>query len=254
MKKVIITLIISVVFLPLQAQFDTFKYVVVPVQFKAFTQANLHKTSTLIKYYLDQRGYPAVYDLGESEELVSSPCLAVYTRLNDNSGMFTTKVSLTFLDCEGKIVFETQEGRSKEKDYQTAFKEAIEQAMLSFNGMNYSYRPPPEAQQKEESAVQAEPSPPVPPPPAPVVGTAAVAINKQEIGEVLYAQAIENGFQLVDSSPKVRMKLMKSSRENTYIALIDGQPKGTIYQKDDTWIHEYVKDGEIIQTPLNIKF
>lgn len=253
MKKAIITLIISVLLLPLHAQFDAFKYVVVPVQFEAFPQANQHKTSTLIKFYLEQYGYPAVYDLGKSETLEASPCLGVYTQFNDDSNLFSTKVSLTFVDCEGKIVFETQEGRSKEKDYQKAYKEAIEQAFLSFNGKGYTYRPP-AAAQDAMVVTQTEASANIPPPPPPAVGTATVASARQSPEEVWYAQAIENGFQLVDSSPKIRMKLLKSSRENTYIAVVDGQADGTVYLNGDTWIHEFARDGEIRQTPLNIKF
>ena len=134
MRKVLMILGISVLCASAQAQFDAYKYVVVPVQFEAFREANQHKTSTLIKYFFDERGYPAIYDLGKPE--------AVYTRLNDTSNLFLTRVSLTFVDCEGKIVFETQEGRSKVKDYRDAYKAAIEQAFQSFNGMAYTYRAP----------------------------------------------------------------------------------------------------------------
>ena len=252
------------------AQFDAFKYVVVPAQFEAFKQANMHKTSTLVKYHLDQRGYPAVYDLGRPDELKRAPCMAVYTQFLDDSNLFATRVRLRFVDCEGKIVFETKEGYSKEKEYQVAYKEVIEEAFTSFDGMNYSYSPPAEPEtaaggpaettQKEVSAAGQEPEHPAAQENPTAPATASVAMRPADASpsgatELLYAQPIEGGYQLVDSRPEIRMLLMESSSgKDSYVAVVDGASAGTVYREGDAWIHEYFKDGKVVRTPLNIKF
>lgn len=70
---------------------------------------------------------------------------------------------------------------------------------------------------------------------------------------VLYAQEISNGYQLVDSTPKIRMKLFKSSSPNVYVAEAD-TIKGVVYTKNDKWFFEYYKDNQLVTKELNIKF
>src|SRR5690606_9893925 len=74
---------------------------------------------------------------------------------------------------------------------------------------------------------------------------------KKEFSGVLYAQAIDNGFQLVDSSPKVVYKIKNTSMENVF--LVEGK-NATLYKKGDVWILEYYDNDVLKQEELNIKF
>ena len=71
--------------------------------------------------------------------------------------------------------------------------------------------------------------------------------------DVWYAQALPNGYQLVDSSPKIRMKLLKSSTDKVYMAQSDDH-SGMVYQKEGKWIFEYYDGDDLVQKELNIKF
>jgi hypothetical protein len=71
--------------------------------------------------------------------------------------------------------------------------------------------------------------------------------------DVWYAQALPNGYQLVDSSPKIRMRLLKSSKDNVYMAQSDEQ-NGMVYQKEGKWIFEYYAGDKLVQEELKIKF
>ena len=83
-------------------------------------------------------------------------------------------------------------------------------------------------------------------------GDATSAIS--DIGEkVLYAQELANGYQLVDSTPKIRMKLKKSSLPDFYLADAAGTP-GVVFQKDGTWFFEYYSGEELMTKELEIKF
>jgi len=68
---------------------------------------------------------------------------------------------------------------------------------------------------------------------------------------LLYAQAIDNGFQLVDSTPKVLYRIKNTGLSNVF--LIEGQ-ESIIYQLDGHWVLEYYKNGKLTQDILNIKF
>lgn len=88
----------------------------------------------------------------------------------------------------------------------------------------------------------------------------AVTVSQENIEEtvaesldVLYAQAIPNGFQLVDSSPKVILKLLKTSLSNTYLAEKDSG-NGLVYQKNGQWFLEYYEGSNLKVEKLNIKF
>ena len=271
---------------PVWGQLDSYKYVVVPTHFDHFRLANQYQTSTTIKYLFTENGFPAVYDTEQPTELKIQPCLGAYTRLHDESGMFTTKVRLELVDCEGKTVFESAEGTSKEKDYVRAYREALRQAFRSFAGRSYSYTPPaaeqtpaaqslalppalPEPAQPSPSAGQAvalgaaatppaaEPAAAVPavePEPVPPAQTVAAANESAQEQETWYAQPIANGYQLVDSTPKIRMKLVNTSRSDTYLALIEGEARGTVFLSDGVWVHEYFEEGALQRQVLHIKF
>ncbi|WP_281542440.1 hypothetical protein [Maribacter aestuarii] len=71
--------------------------------------------------------------------------------------------------------------------------------------------------------------------------------------DVWYAQELPNGYQLVDSSPKIRMRLLKSSKDNVYMAQSDDH-NGMVYQKEGKWIFEYYEGDTLVHKELKIKF
>ncbi|WP_324023632.1 hypothetical protein QSV08_12290 [Maribacter sp. BPC-D8] len=81
----------------------------------------------------------------------------------------------------------------------------------------------------------------------------SLEVKKPSPKEMLYAQATDNGYQLVDSSPKVRMNLLKSSADNVFMAKTDTK-NGMVYQKEGNWIFEYYENDKLVQEELNIKF
>ena len=264
-KKPLISLLL-ILFVQLgHAQLDRYKYIIVPLQFEGFTKENQFRTSTLIKYLFTQEGFNVVYDDKIPPDLATKPCSGLKVRLVDSSSLFLTKIKLALEDCYGQVVFETPEGKSKLKEYEPAYREAIEGAFTVLVGTGYSYNP------SEASAEAGPPPPPTqaerllnPPSSKPepaAVAVAAVAVEtaatvEEDDGapELWYAQAVDNGYQLVDSSPKVRMKLVKTTQENTFIAMVDDAPMGVVYQKEGQWWHEYYEEGKVQVRKLRIKF
>lgn len=71
--------------------------------------------------------------------------------------------------------------------------------------------------------------------------------------EILIAQVIPNGYQLINSASKVIMQLLNSSTENVFIGQGEGK-SGMVFQKNGTWIFEHYSGAELVQEELNIKF
>ena len=85
---------------------------------------------------------------------------------------------------------------------------------------------------------------------APVKSTDAVS-NQPE--GTLYAQAIANGYQLIDTTPKIVLTLLKTSAENYFIAS-NAAVNGIVLKKNQDWFFEYYKDGKLISEKLAVKF
>ncbi|NHF58253.1 hypothetical protein FK220_002790 [Flavobacteriaceae bacterium TP-CH-4] len=70
---------------------------------------------------------------------------------------------------------------------------------------------------------------------------------------LLYAQEIPNGYQLVDSSPKVVLKIFNTSVTDVYTAQSDNRT-GVVYKKEGKWFYEYYVGEDLTVQELNIKF
>lgn len=280
MKKIVFILLLTFCLQSFgQNEINNYKYIIVPKQFDAFKNPNQYQTSTLIKYLFTEKGFNVIYDDALPAELSSNRCLGLLVALNDESGMFSTKASLSLKDCNSKEIYKTEEGLSKIKEYKSSYDEAIREAFnSSFANFNYSYKK--EASDpitvsfkndvkevKEESipvekivnqvdseavviketssevmtSVKASPTP-------------AITIEKEVLKDVVYAQNIPNGYQLVDSTPKIIMKIFKTSQPNIYLGEETSGASGLVYTKDGVWYFEYYSGDKLIVKALTIKF
>lgn len=74
---------------------------------------------------------------------------------------------------------------------------------------------------------------------------------EEPTSDVLYAQEIGNGFQLVDNTPKVVYKIIKTGVTDVF--LVEGK-SAIIYKKGNTWSIEYSTGSTVVKETLNIKF
>ena len=163
---------------------------------------------------------------------------------------------MLFKDCFGKTVYESETGTSKEKDYSLAYTEALNKAFVSIDALNYKYVET--TAKKEIDAVPAQP--------VAVVNTVKEVVKapekmvaevvKKEVAEAdvyLYAQPVANGFQLVDTTPKVVMKVFKTSNANCFIADKEGI-NGVLVAKEGLWFFEYYKNDKLMSEKVAVKF
>ncbi|RDY60675.1 hypothetical protein DX873_00400 [Flagellimonas nanhaiensis] len=274
----------------MKGQLNDYKYIVVPKRFEAFKIENRHQTSTMVKHFFALNGFNAVYEDVMPEDLANNRCLGLTADLLDNSSLFTTKTIIVLRDCQNNEVFRTIEGRSRSKEFRIAYKEAIENSFASFKSMDYAYKPKKEVVENKKEApitvsfkndikslenkpdskvVEQEATPENQtykdrtPKPSTMTKVDKVEEMATEIetkkpvsepqGSLLYAQPIDNGYQLIDSTPKVIMKLQKTSVDNIFLADYDGK-NGMVYKKGDKWLLEYSENGKTQQKELNIKF
>jgi len=261
------------------AQLNNYKYIIVPKKFEAYKTVNKYQTSTLVKYYFEQNGFNAVYDDALPSDLANERCLGLVADIEDSSSLFATKLNITLKDCNNVEVFRSMEGKSRIKEFNESYKDAIQKAFVSFSGMNYSYVPKTKVKVQDEApvtisfkddvkTVEEEPAKyvveqkstmdeqvykAIEPKPSNITRAVVEKTELPDPSSVLYAQAIGNGYQLVDSSPKVVLKLEETSMDNVFITSYSGN-NALVFKKNDKWILEYSDNGEKIQKELNIKF
>ncbi len=76
-------------------------------------------------------------------------------------------------------------------------------------------------------------------------------IEVKEASNLLYAQPIENGFQVVDTTPKVVMILMETAKSNIFI--VKGQD-AIVYKEEGSWFLSKNDGTKVSIEALNIKF
>ncbi len=268
-----------------QNELNAYKYIIVPKKFEAFKNSNEYLTSTLIKHLFTEKGFETVYADELPEELKQNRCSGLEVNLLDNSAMFSTKTVILLKDCSEKEIFRSVQGTSREKEYKTAFAQAIRQSFKSFDRINYVYKAPTkdaapiavsfkddvkqlveenknessgtktvvfqEATRENQSFKSMEPT-----------NTSSTfrkgdQTNSSEKStkteSILYAQQTSNGFQLVDSTPKIQYRLYSSTNPATFWAVTETK-KGIVFQKEGKWYFEYFENEQTETQELVIKF
>ncbi|WP_461532329.1 hypothetical protein [Sinomicrobium sp.] len=238
-----------------QSSVDGYKYVIVPKKFDFLRSEDQYQVNALTKFLFEKYNFTAVYADEMSAEIQSNTCLGLRADVKNESNLFTTKLKVELTNCRGELVFASEIGSSKEKDYKGAYHEALRKAFKSIEMLNYSYDASKSivASQNPVVSVPAKATNPepvaehkTPPSSAPAVQQAAKAT-----GEVLYAQPIEYGYQLVDQTPKIVFVLQNTSVENVFIIK---DKNGMLTLKDGKWIAEYYENGERVLQELEIRF
>lgn len=246
-KLVFLVFVISAFTVFGQNNINAYKYVIVPKKFDFLKKPDQYKTSGLTKFLLKENGFTAFFnDEKLPDDLASNKCLALTAIIKDNSGFLVTKSIVEFRDCFGKVIYKSSEGKSRKKDYRRAYQEAIRNAFKSVAQLKYSYTPNTTTIVKEE--VKTKVTTPVV---TKVVPKTSTVTNNSKV-TVLYAQALANGYQLVNTKPEVVFMILKTSLENVFIIK---DKNGILYKKGNTWIAEIPKtDGSTTQDLYEIKF
>lgn len=286
-KFMVFVLIIISNLLVAQQSLNEYKYLIVPNKFDFLKYDDQYQLNSLTKFLFNKEGFQTLFT-GDVRpiELISNPCLGLTSKVNNNSGLLSTKLVIELVNCRNETVLTSAEGRSKVKDYKKGYHEALREAFNSITELNYSYEPvkklvvPDNQIEKEkvedvpfqlvENRVVVK---------EPEVIEKVVEIkeeskvidtiveqevqnvkNEVEVKEVtelavptnlLYAQPNPYGFQLVDSTPKVVYILLKTDKSEVYILK---DKNGIVFKKDNQWIAEYYVANELVKRVLEVKF
>lgn len=268
-----------------QPNLNNYKYVIVPKKFDFLKDPNQYRLNELAKFLFEKNGFMAIME-GEDypEDLTVNRCLALRSDVLKDSGLFKTKLNIELKDCNDSVVYTSQTGESREKDYAVAYNEAIRNAFEWLESLNYQYEP-----NENVAAIKSIEKPKDNSNQAEIAELRAeieslkqekelVKANTAEINDdadtfihpkfrtkkpvvseksnkalevILYAQATNDGYQLVDKTPKVVYKLIKTGISDLYLV---ENLSAIIYKKGDLWVLEHHNGNTLINETLHIKF
>jgi hypothetical protein len=227
---------------------NDYKAVIVPLKYDFLKTENQYRLSTMTKANLVKSGFQAFYANEQLPAGFADRCDLLYADVKRDNGFLVTKLFIEFKDCYGKVVYTSQVGKSKEKEYESAYRESLEQAFVSITALNYKYNG-----KTANSTNTVAASAPVTAQTLAVSATVSAPVADMTDPNLLYAQPTENGYQLIDKTPKVVMKLLKTSRPDSFIAIKDGI-QGSLNAKDNQWFFEYYKNDQLVSEKVSVKF
>tara|TARA_R110001632_G_scaffold133117_5_gene247611 strand:+ start:687 stop:1544 length:858 start_codon:yes stop_codon:yes gene_type:complete len=120
-----------------------YEYVLVPTRYDFSSYADKFQLNSLTTFLFNREGFKAYTNTLETipGEVAANSCKALYVNVKDNSGVIRTRLQIELKDCDGKVIFVTQVGDSKLKDYTKAHHEALREAFRSIEDLNYSFKP-----------------------------------------------------------------------------------------------------------------
>lgn len=227
----------------LSQNLNSYKYASIPLQFSFLKdeKPNKYNLSTLSKLFMEKYGFET-YVVGDNTapyDFVNNNCNKVYVDLQQTSNMFLTRLKVVLKDCNGKVLYTSREGVSNEKIYERAYNEALRGAFVSMAALQHKYDPNLTPKNQVAGALEQNTSV--------VQNTATVSTD------ILYAQPIQNGFQLVNSEPKVVYKIYKTSNSDIYAA-VKGNISGVFIPKGNEWYFEYYQNDQLVSEKVNVKF
>lgn len=231
-----------------QNTINNYKYVLVPEKFSFLKQDDQYKLNSLSKRLLEDKGFTVYFDNADlPTEIANNKCTALNLEVTEKNSMFTTGLTILLKDCKGNVLFKGKEGKSREKDYEAAYNLATREAFKPLNEVQYAYTPAENAP-SQEIVKRMEITVPVN-----QVAAQPITTEAPQAAGTLYAQPTANGYNLIDTAPKIVLTLLKTSAENYFIAN-NGSSNGIVFKRDENWFFEYYKNNQLVAEKLVIKF
>ncbi|MFY7664794.1 hypothetical protein [Flavobacterium sp.] len=214
---------------------------IVPTQFEWQTKENQYRISTVLKTKLVEYGYAAYYSSEVLPDNVSlNACNNFTIKAVRIKGTFNSKIRLDVLDCQNQIVLQSEVGSSKEKEYELAYREALEKALVDLlPKLNAVAR-------KIQAPVSNTPTEPITATPA-NIQSAEQSTAKKDIT----VNKNSRGYTLITNDGLV-IQLQITSQPNTFLAFLDTKPAVAFYNNGKL-LFEYYEENKKVAVNYDVK-
>jgi hypothetical protein len=243
-----------------QSSINDYKYVSVNERFDFLKTADQYQLNSLTAFLFKKNGFTVVNKQNNyPQDLAQNNCLGLRANVISVKGFLKTKLQLVLTNCKENVVFTSEIGKSKLKNYKDAYYEALRDA-FALTEFNYTYNG------SASSVILPMPSKPTILPlvkePVPVVLQVVektvpipqVLEGSYPLAEVstgLEIKQTNSGYDFIDSSSK-KIKYSAHSTLFDSVYIVEGQA-GIIYKRGQNWVREYIENGKTTIEALNIQ-
>ena len=114
-----------------------YSYVVVPEQFDFSKSKDQYQLNSMAKFYFEKSGFNAY--LADSAPNANR-CDGLYANVEELKTLFGTKLQVVLKDCDDNEIYRGQEGKSKYKEYDKSYQDALRKAFSSVELLNVKQR------------------------------------------------------------------------------------------------------------------
>lgn len=218
-----------------QTGLNDYNMAIIPAKFEFQKEDNQYRINSTIKAFLKQKGFE-VYLSSDvlPEGFMDYNCNKVFVNAIEENTLFKTALKVEFKDCKNNVLFATNFGETREKEYGKAYNEALLLALKSFSNANYKYSGKTyfdeEAQEKLKTMDKVE------------VSVSSVKTEKNEIS-----------VKVFNTSTKEELVLFKTSKQDVFLCNRNGK-NGVVVNKGGTWFFESIENDKVASDRLDIKF
>ena len=232
--------IASQTLLTAQTNLDQYKYVSVPNRFDFMKSSDQFQISSLAKFLLTKNKFTVLENLEKyPADLAANKCLLLNLNVEQIKGFLKTKLEVQFLNCKNQVVFKSDIGMSREKDFKTAYHQALRAAFSSVSEANYKFNETVDKVSTNEKPISVKRA----------VSTPMQATDLPSpklTSEILMTQT-SHGFDIKDADGILVYSLYQTMLDGIYI--IDKLP-GIVYKRGNRFVREYISNQKIIIEPL----
>lgn len=125
-----------------QQNINAYKYVVVPTSFGFLNEPDQYQINSLTKFLFEKYGFKTLMaDEEYPQDFTNNRCLGLFADVEKLKAFLNTKLQVHLRDCNNKIVYSSDVGESREKEYSKVYNLALREAFNSFERLNYNYQP-----------------------------------------------------------------------------------------------------------------
>lgn len=200
---------------------QTKQVVIIQHKYDFQTEPDAYNINNMFKGILVAEGFDVYFDDEELPlNIAQNRCNVINGILFDKSNVFVTKLKFVLKDCQNKILFESAEVKSKEKNIQNAYIEAIKLVSTELKKYNSTL-----VQKKNVVEIPS--------------GVVSSSIAKYQFVQ------IANGFAIMDASLKVVLQIYNTTNPTIFIADKFGV-KGIFTKLENKGIFEYYKNDKLV--------
>lgn len=240
MKKILFItgLMLGLNFSLVAQNLNNYKYVRVPDKFDFQKDENKYRVNELLAFLFEKEDFEALYKERIPEAV--SNCDILDAEVHNESNLFRTKLYITLTDCNEQVVFTSETGVSRQKEYKAGFQEALRNAFKSLEALQHQY-----SQGPEKVIVEAVPS----------EEKREQLQEKSLKEEATYSNAgksymlapTTSGFELFEKNKEERIaRLIKSGKGDTYLYTSEKINGSAFFDTRENLVVEYLSDGLLI--------